>query len=66
MINELSRVPKQITSSSIISSTELPIIDKIICNNCKTILPDDLDSEYCHYCGSSNILKIFKVFYLPT
>ena len=57
MINELSRVPKEITSSSLKFSIETPNIYKIICKNCKTILPDNLDSEYCPYCGSSDILR---------
>jgi len=59
MISELSRVPKDITSSSL-----KPLIKSniggFICNNCKTSLSDEVDSKYCPYCGSSDLSRSQK------
>jgi len=48
MINEFSRVPKDVASSSSLSpSQESSKIVKIICNNCKTPLTDRDNPIYC-------------------
>lgn len=58
MISELSRVPKDVSSSSLKYIRESNYtIDEFICNNCKTPLSDKMDSKYCPYCGSSDILR---------
>ncbi len=57
MISELSRVPKDVSSSSLRLIKESINIDEFICNNCKTPLSDKMDSKYCPYCGSSDILR---------
>ena len=54
MINELSRVPIEITSkTSLKPASESLKYKEIICNNCRTPLSDRENPEFCPYCGSS-------------
>lgn len=58
MINEFSRVPKDISSStSLIPSQKSSEIERFLCNNCKTPLSDRDNPIYCPFCGSSNIIR---------
>jgi len=58
MINEFSRVPKDVSSStSLILSQKSSEIERIVCNNCETPLSDRDNPIYCPFCGSSDIVR---------
>lgn len=65
MISELSRVPRDVSSSSLkYIKKSNNTIDEFICNNCKTPLSDRMDSKYCPYCGSSDLSRSQKKTFL--